>query len=159
MRIDHVLQARSMAKRGKCAGGGMPITAECLKFLPLNAVYAVFCIFRSRYEHTEPISVHDLPKWREILLASLRKGKLLKELSDWRSVCNINMMLKWYLPVLVLMVSEMPEPMAWKKLDYYGSNKIPADVPIAITQILCNKSHEWVTDVKLFVANGDKVSI
>ena len=151
--FDVVLRARTLFQSNKVGGGKDEIVYEMIQGLPLCVVSVLWRLFDARYKGEV---YEDMESWRWLLLIFLPKERHPTTLKDFRGICLMSALSKWYMSAVVLLAKAQPTPLSWKNLGVFayreGLSCIDALLPI---QLVMEAGSERKRENMVCLASGD----
>eukprot|EP00969_Alexandrium_andersonii_P058652 2585511-Alexandrium_andersonii.AAC.1 len=124
-----------------------------LKELPMIAIYLIAHLFAQRYSDGFSTPIES---WSTIILVFIPKGHvpLVPSLKQFRGICLLSVLGKWYSTCLVLMMEARPKPPHWRAVLAGGDNRVGVDYLVQITHLLTQRSREWWQQTPCFILDG-----
>ena len=109
---------------GKAPGRLSPVVAEMILALPLAAVFLIWNLFSIHY-----LSPADdiVISWHVIVVWFLAKTPAAKEMSKFRGICLIDVLAKWYMNILCILLDQTSHPQWFLSFPYYGGRGLGAE--------------------------------
>ena len=109
MKLSDIFAARANLQNRKSGGGGSLVVNEMLKLMPYLMVFVVWRMMVGRYDGSQEEIVQS---WLLILINFIPKSKVQTQMADFRGICLLETMSKWYMGVVIRMVNRQFYP--WK---------------------------------------------
>ena len=148
-----VLQARAMLQSNKVSGGKDAIVYEMIQSLPLCVVAVFWRMFDARFQGE---TWEDNESWRWIILIFLQKVRDPRTLTDFRGICLMSAVSKWYMCSVVSLAKAQPVPASWNNLGIFAYREGLACVDVLLPlNLLLEAGFEWRNVASVCVASGD----
>ena len=96
MKLADVFAGRANLQHGKSGGGGSLVVNEMLKWMPYLMVFLVWRMMVGRYDGSQDEIVQS---WLLVLVNFIPKTKVQTQMADFRGICLLETMSKWYMGV------------------------------------------------------------
>jgi hypothetical protein len=142
-----------MLQSNKAGGGKDDLVYEMVQGLPLCFVSVFWRLFDARFRGEV---FEDIESWRWLLLTFLPKERNPTALKDFRGICLMSALSKWYMSAVILLAKAQPTPLSWNGLGVFayreGLSCLDVLLPI---QLILEAGSEWKTESTICLASCD----